>query len=287
MDRISSPTFGADIEFFVQTVRGELFPAIGLVGGTKEQPKPLGDGYFIQEDNVAVEYNIPICKTPTDWVRAVNRGFHKCTDKLPPTFTFKQAASGEFAADYLDSPEARTFGCEPDINAWTRKVNPRPRSDNPYLRSCGGHVHIGWEKPDMDTRFDLIKACDVFVSIPSLNEDNDVNRRKLYGKAGACRIKDYGVEHRVLSNYWMFDTGRSTTVIMRYQDAINFVNKGLTISKEDEDAIVQAINTSDYDTGSKYWNKYYQLLYGKVDTPKATKRKPSSASEFYYNYKPR
>lgn len=260
MTRINSPTFGADIEYFIQTAKGELFPAIGLIGGSKEEPKPLGDGYFVQEDNVAVEFNIPICKTPREWVKAVELGFIKSRGRLPPTFYSKEGASGIFAAEYLNSPEARTFGCEPDINAWTRRVNPRPQATNPLLRSCGGHVHIGWEKPDLDTRFELIKACDVFVSLPSLLEDRDTERRKLYGKAGACRIKDYGVEHRVLSNYWLFNSDYATTVITRYSTAIDFINKGLTIDEEDNAGIIAAINESNVDQGITFWNKYKQKL---------------------------
>lgn len=258
--RISNPTFGSDIEFFLSTVRGELFPAIGIVGGTKQQPKPLGQGYFIQEDNVAVEFNIPVCKTPKEFVKAVSTGYNKCLQQLPPTLTYNTSASAEFPFEYLQSPQAREFGCEPDMSAWTRDFNPRPQSPNEALRSAGGHVHIGWENPDMETRFDLIKACDVFVGIPSLGEDGDKRRRQLYGKAGAMRIKPYGVEHRLLSNYWMFDQSRTANVIHRYKDAIDFLNYGHAIAPEDAEDIVTAINTSNYKKGLTIYNKYKKML---------------------------
>lgn len=258
--RIANPTFGSDIEFFLSTVRGEMFPAIGIVGGTKKEPKPLGQGYFIQEDNVAVEFNIPVCKTPKEFTKAVFTGYNKCVQELPPTLTPAYVASAEFPFEYLQNPQAREFGCEPDMSAWTRDFNPRPKSNNELLRSAGGHVHIGWTNPDMETRFDLIKACDVFVGIPSLAEDKDKRRRELYGKAGAMRIKPYGVEHRLLSNYWLFDNSATARVINRYKEAIDFINYGHVIAPEDAEDIVTAINTSNYKKGMAYFNKYSKML---------------------------
>lgn len=258
--RIEKPTFGSDIEFFLKTARGEFFPAIGLVKGTKAEPRPLGDGYFIQEDNVAVEFNIPICSSGKEFIRAVNTGLHKCINELPPTVGYTTEASAEFHDEYLMSPQAREFGCEPDMSAWTRDFNPRPQSPNYRLRSAGGHVHIGWNKPDMETRFELIKACDVFAGIPSLSEDLDKRRRELYGKAGAMRIKPYGVEHRLLSNYWMFTPDLTSAVIGRYQRAIEFINYGHEIQKDDYENIIHAINTTNTQLGNKLLKKYSNML---------------------------
>jgi len=37
----------------------------------------------------------------------------------------------------------------------------------------------------------------------SLFYDDETQRREMYGKAGACRYKSYGVEYRTLSNAWL------------------------------------------------------------------------------------
>lgn len=259
--RISNPTYGSDIEFFIQTLKGDPIPAIGMVGGTKDKPKPLGGQYFIQEDNVAVEFNIPICKSPKDFTNAVLTGYRKCMDVLPRSVVpLGGVASIEFDMLYLQNPQAMEFGCEPDINGWTRRVNPRPKADNMRLRSAGGHVHIGWDNPDMETRFDLIRACDVFAGIPSVTEDKDTRRRELYGKAGAMRIKPYGVEHRLLSNYWLFDPAYTGAVITRYKRAIDFLNYGHVVDPNDADKIVEAINNGDRAGGKRLLQKYTNLL---------------------------
>ncbi len=258
---LNKVTYGADIEFFIRPLGDtEPIPAIGMVGGTKEKPMPLSKGYFIQEDNVAVEFNIPICKDRNSFVQAVDKGFRLCQDKLPPSFSYYEKASAAFKPVYLMHPQAREFGCEPDINAYTQKVNPRPHAENPYLRSAGGHIHIGWENPDMESRFELIRAMDVFVGLPSLSEDADTRRRELYGKAGAMRIKPYGVEYRTLSNYWLFDLSLLDLVSRRCEMAVKFINYGHKVMKDDYDDIVKAVNNGDKVGGHKIYKKYIKMF---------------------------
>src|SRR3546814_4146318 len=109
------------------------------------------------------------------------------------------------------SQKALELGCSPDYNAWTGGVNPPPdASQNPLMRCAGGHLHVGWTEGEslgsiqhVMNCSDLVKQLDWYLGLWSLGKDKDKVRRSLYGKAGACRIKPYGVEYRVLSNFWI------------------------------------------------------------------------------------
>ena len=55
---------------------------------------------------------------------------------------------------------------------------------------------------------DVVKLMDLFIGVPSVVLDTSPGseeRRELYGKMGAMRPKPYGLEYRVLSNFWVFD----------------------------------------------------------------------------------
>lgn len=104
---------------------------------------------------------------------------------------------------------ALELGCDPDFNAWVGKANPRPDGDRPF-RTASGHVHIGWTNGEDKDDAGHIARCnavvrqlDFFLGLPSLFYDGDTRRRSMYGKAGACRYKPYGVEYRTLSNAWL------------------------------------------------------------------------------------
>ena len=243
-------TIGADPELFLKDKSGQYKSSIGLIGGSKEVPFPLGrQGCAVQEDNVAVEFNIPPASHMRSFVDSIQYGMDEIK-KIVPDLELAIEATAEFPEAELQTPEAKVFGCDPDFNAWTRSKNPRPRSMNPQLRSAGGHVHFGYTAELAKDK--LIKACDLFMGVPSVLMDGDARRRELYGKAGAFRPTSYGVEYRVLSNFWLKDKKLIewawNTAVQSYYQAIARPDAFFDLM---QDRIVSCINSSDTNEAMK------------------------------------
>lgn len=247
--KINTPSIGADPELFLYNKdKNEYIPVCGLIGGTKEKPIPVtNDGLFsLQEDNVMLEYTIPPSKTEEEFTKNINfiKNYIEETVLAPKNLIPKYVASAMFNPKYLKSKAALLFGCSPDYNAWTLDQN-KVNGDNPLLRTAGGHIHIGYKDPVFETNIQLIKAMDLFLGVPSILLDTDTERRKVYGKAGAFRNKDYGVEYRVLSTFWTATDELIKWAYTNTLQAIDFVNIDGIITNEDD--IIKCINTCDKD----------------------------------------
>lgn len=251
---------GADPEVFLQDAAESLIAVFDKIGGTKQFPKPLpiGEGFLVQEDNVAVEFNIPPARSAEELAQSMDRamvylrGFFQEKHGL----TFSKSSAALFPMEQLNHPMAFEFGCEPDYNAWTRRRNPRPKAVDHRLRSAGGHVHVGYENPNKQRSLNIIKAMDLFMGVPSVLMDEGEARKELYGKAGACRIKSYGVEYRSLSNFWIFDDKLIKWVWSQTGKAIEASETMLDNIEQDQDLIVGAINNNDKGIADHLMNKY-------------------------------
>lgn len=226
-------TIGADPELFL--VAGDVLKSsIGLVGGSKALPRPLGDreGYFVQEDNVAVEFNIPPAKTLQEFVDSITWSV-AAINKEVEIYGLKSIAlaSALFPETELDNAAAQTFGCDPDYNAWKNgRKNPRPRISDACLRSCGGHIHVGYPKDLGIDKLQAIQLMDLYLGVPSILMDSDQQRRRLYGKAGSYRDTDYGFEYRTLSNFWLKS---STLMEWAYTQTIRAINRAIVFKGTD------------------------------------------------------
>lgn len=201
---------GADPELFIKKGRSYAC-ADGVIPGTKAKPYLVDKG-AVQVDGMAVEFNIDPASTAEEFsdniVSVMNTldemvGEHELVCK--PSVVFNKKVWAE-APD-----EAKILGCEPDFNAWTGEVNPKPNAEVNF-RTAAGHIHIGWTEGEDIKDQHHINECEIIVreldyrlGITSVLIDTDGRRRELYGKAGAYRPKSYGVEYRVLSNFWLKD----------------------------------------------------------------------------------
>jgi hypothetical protein len=201
-------SIGTDTEIFAQNREGKFISLCGKVGGTKQEPAQIqgwSKGFSLQEDNVSLEFNIPPSKELFEWESslAIITDYVNREVFLPMGLTASKKASAEFSFDQLQHPQALIFGCEPDFNAWTGEVNESPFCTNPQLRTAGGHIHVGTGR----NMVEAIQLMDLFLGVPSVILDDNpssITRKNLYGKAGAMRPKSYGLEYRVMSNYWIW-----------------------------------------------------------------------------------
>lgn len=251
---------GCDPEIFLVDAAGALRSSIGLIGGTKAQPSPLpmlGDGYAVQEDNVAIEFNTPAADSREVWSNQIEATIKFLKQELHMMygFDFSRQSAAIFPEKELAHPMAMMFGCDPDYDAWTGKTNPKPKAADWRLRSCGGHIHIGETFKDDHEKMKMGRLMDLFAAVPSVLMDSGEMRKELYGKRGAIRYKPYGLEYRTLSNFWIFEEKTRLWAWDVTQQAMAALRQGLDVDSEDS-AIFEAINNNNKHIAEDLVNRY-------------------------------
>lgn len=247
-------TIGTDPEFFPMQ-DGQITSVAGKLGCSKDQKLDLSDDVRLQEDNVLAEFDINPQKGFTAFNDNVQRGLDLVNKKLAEhqmELAFG-VSSHIYTEEQLKSfhESAFVFGCTPDFNAFTGLRNPSPTSANPGLRTAGGHVHIGFSETlavDMKAQQCAGVLCDYYLSLVSVLLDTDTRRKELYGKASCVRFKDYGIEYRSLSNFWVADEKLRKMVYEQVEKVVanlNFEHLMELNSKLPIENLHQIINTND------------------------------------------
>ena len=253
-------TLGADPECFLIDAAGSFISAIDLVGGTKEHPIPLpiGEGFAVQEDNVALEYNVPPAASKDQFVNNINKVMSYLSDQMGQKGLYLSRASATlFPEEQLVDHRARTFGCDPDFNAWREgKANRRPKATDATLRTCGGHIHVGYKFTSQEEVIKFIKYCDLFLGVPSVLLDDGALRKELYGKAGAFRFKSYGCEYRTLSNFWVVDPAYTAWAWSATEMAMDAWQQNKINVELEGPAIVHAINKNNRNVAQELIDRY-------------------------------
>jgi hypothetical protein len=236
---------GCDPEVFLRDATGKFISSVGLIGGSKDAPMPIDEeGNAVQEDNVAVEFNTPPCSSKEMFIENINKNKKWLVEKAATLgLSVAIQPSTVFENDQLQTESAQTFGCEPDYNAWMDgAVNPRPVCANRNLRSAGGHIHV--ELPEWVDRWLVVKWMDVYVGCLMLEFDDDKARRSLYGRAGACRPKRYGVEYRTASNRWIESDDLISWVWDQTDKAVDCAMNGMQFTHHQAELVQKCINQS-------------------------------------------
>jgi len=269
--------FGCDPEVFVRN-QNKYLCAEGMVYGTKKEPQKIING-MVQVDGMALEFGIDPVKTEDGFVRRIGNVFRRIQGMLPEGVTVDPTnPCVTFAKDVFDSAseDSKRLGCDPDYNAYTGNVNPTPDGEVKF-RTTSGHVHIGWTRnhdPFETTHFMacrmLAVSLDYWLGIPSLYWDHTpeaVQRRKLYGRAGAFRPKPYGMEYRTLSCRWLMHPDLIRFVYRQSVMAINDLYAGnYRIDEKPCDIINNCTGKADL------YRVKYHCDVNKIEVPKPPKK---------------
>lgn len=248
-------TFGSDPEIFIRNKKtGKPVSVHNMIPGTKEKPYKVNGG-AIQVDGVAAEINIDPVDNTDEWVENHNKVLKELQYYLGDTFEMVFNPVEWFDLEYWDTlpEETKVLGCTPDMCAWTQDFNPPPNAkkignDKAMMRSASGHIHIGWTK-DADIEdiahrercFGLVKQLDVSLGLRTRTWDSDTNRMSLYGAAGACRLKPYGVEYRVPSNVWLRSEMLMKRAFLHARSATMQYFIGRTVKNTEEQTVLQTL----------------------------------------------
>lgn len=232
-----SITIGTDPELFLKDTRtGGVVPVCGLVGGEKGKPLDLKDGYGVQEDNVMLEFNTPPAEDAYTFADSVVTGLNRSLELVRTKhehLEFDTESERLFTTAALESKQALEFGCSVDYDAYTQGGNFTPvdpaklEVETGAWRFAGGHVHVGYEKGEIP---DFVAASfgDIFLGLPSVGLDKQPLRRALYGAPGRFRPTPYGIEYRVLSNFWVMETSLIEQVGHRAYAMGAFLESGMS-----------------------------------------------------------
>jgi hypothetical protein len=264
--KIENVRLGSDPEFFLRDkTTGKYISAVGLIGGSKDNPRFIKTGYGVQEDNVALELTLPPtnhylkmyndCMYIIDFINneLQSKGLNiEVVNDGSPDATI-------FTDDELNTDAAREFGCSPSMNAWNLEVNPRPCATDSNLRSIGGHLHVSYNNMNYETSINLLRILDLYLTVPSiLINTNGSLRRQLYGKAGEHRIGGVTTELRTLGQFWFQSANYVKWVFDNTFAAIEACNNGFIMDQEEEDsqAIINCINNNDAEIAEYLCDKY-------------------------------
>lgn len=171
------------------------------------------------------------------------------------------------------SDDSKKFGCMPSKNAAdggkVGKINVNPETYR--FRSAGGHLHIGdggshVVQAVLQDPVRLVRMMDILVGNTCVLIDRDpgnVERRKVYGRAGEFRTPPHGVEYRTLSNFWLRSYQLMSLVMGLARHAVIIVANNRDaefVERVNMDEIYRAINTNNFSLALRNFKKIERLL---------------------------
>lgn len=251
--KLEEVTIGSDLEMFITDQEDNLQSAIGIFGGTKKEPKYIGELCYIQEDNILVEANIPPVTEFEEFYKYIEY-IKSYINTNHPEYKLKYSSSEIAPLGLLIANEkAMEFGCDPVLIVDYNKdgdIVPDEEFESgiemkrqSHKRTGGFHIHFGYKDNSPKISREIVKLFEKNVTLELLKYDiDDFNRREFYGKCGEYRIKPYGLECRSLGSALLKDETTLKMVWDGIQKTISEFNNGERVSKQEFEIIKDIID---------------------------------------------
>jgi len=270
--RIHKINIGCDPEFFFR--RGKT-----IVGSEKVLPKGglesiCGDVII---DGVQAELNPHYSFCIALLAKNIQTCLYSLNKSLEGTrieTDFSQVVKLSAADMRKLSEDSKKFGCAPSKNDGTEHKIEVDASKYKY-RSAGGHIHLG-SRGDREVENDVLRNDELQRTTVQLldlicgntlvlldRDKGNIERRKVYGKAGEYRTPKHGLEYRTPSNFWLisYPMMALTFSLARFAVVVHYSGKAEEYLKcVDREDIKKAINENDFDLALENFKKISALL---------------------------
>jgi hypothetical protein len=274
---------GSDVECFLRNSSDQIVNAAKHIKYNKSSPYKK-QKIKIYYDNILAEFNIPPANNGKEFLNHITNGLY-LLEKLAHPCKLDLTAAAIIDDSVAQDANAIENGCSDEINAYTLKTNTDIEDfiKNSKFRTCGGHIHIGTDDDyllDPTIKPLFVYMLDLFLGIPSVLFDKDmnqINRRQVFGRAGAYRPKSYGIEYRVLSSWWV---SKPEYIAIIYS-LVEFVYYSM------QDKIWEkfwSINEKDSEISYKCFG--YDVMFVKDAINNCDKQKATKLLNFIYNFMP-
>ena len=196
---------GLDPEFFF--VDGKTVPAEKILGERFKDNPIKFKNFKLYVDGYQAEINFNEPMSPERLYEELINAIEIIRNKYSEV-SFKPVIKIDTEELKGLSEITKKFHCVPDENIYDKHVKV-PDGETHDRRYAGGHIHIDIKYSDAELNM-LIPYFDRVIGMPlSLlmqEKELEKERRKVYGYAGSFRRKPYGIEYRVPSSGWLWNS---------------------------------------------------------------------------------
>jgi hypothetical protein len=272
-------TLGTDPEMFVLTKKNQLIPAFTFL-------PPKSAGRNVYWDGFQAEWKLkttPQCiQLFVSDIQQQMVELHKAAKRKKGVLSLTNVLKVPEKTLQTAAMQHVQFGCMPSFNVYGMRGleldNPRDLKH----RFAGGHIHFGsWnQQPPYEPIVTMMDRILGVWSVGAAQKIDNPIRRQYYGLAGEYRKPKYkygyGVEYRVLSNFWL---AHPSLTNLTMDIARKAVRVGLSPSAAKEwkvttEETIECINSSNVDLAKEILKRnkrmFSTLFVGTTYNPSAT-----------------